>query len=273
MKKVSLIASAVRTPLYQMFLDSLKGSGIEIEVIFAGHVKPDIKLNVPDNVTFVYVKTGKIKPAQCYEIARRKATGELICWVADDCEFIGGVIDKAYAFWKSLNNRKAVLSIQTCEHYGHNTDKTKDFCNMSMHSFYGKRPETPLMAPLGLLNRDYLEELGGLDRRYLCGQYENDIVMRVYADGGVVVPFGDKTAYIDIDHIGKESIVLGRQATREDFGGRPFQQGYWHDREILETSWCGRKGGSVRKVRADEFEPFEETDLLLKSQSYKGSWE
>jgi hypothetical protein len=274
MPKISLIASAIRTPLYLLFLNSLNGSQIKIEVVFAGHVKPEIDLVVPDNVTFRYITTGRIKPSQCYEVARRAATGELICWVADDAEFKGGVLDKAYTFWKSLNNEKAILSIQTREHYPDQGNRLKDnFCNMSLHSFYGGRPETPLMAPLGLISRAFLDKLGGIDRRYLCGQYENDLVMRAYADGGTVVPFGDHSSYIDINHIGKESIMLGRPATWEDFQKRPFGQGYGHDRLILETSWCGRKGGNVKKQRFDKFEPFEEKDLLVKSQGPKGVWE
>lgn len=274
MYQVSLIASAIRTPLYQLFLDSLKGSKINIEVVFAGHVKPEIDLVVPENVSFRYITTGRIKPSQCYEIARRNATGELICWVADDAEFVGGVLDKAYAFWKGLNNEKAILSIQTREHYPSQGNREKDnFCNMSLHSFYGGRPETPLMAPLAIMSRAYLESLGGVDRRYTCGQYENDIVMRAYADGGNVVPFGDHSSYIDINHIGKESIMLGRKATWEDFQKRPFGQGYGHDRMVLENSWCGGKGKSVRETRFDKHEPFEEKDLLVKSQGPKGVWE
>ena len=275
MPQISLIASAIRTPLYQMFLNSLKGSEIEIEVVFAGPNNPQgTEFSIPHNVSFRYIATGNIKPAQCYEVARRAAKGDLICWVADDCEFIGGVLGKAYAFWKAIKNEKDVLSIQTREHYPTRGNRLADnFCDMKLHSFYGGRPETPLMAPLGMMSRSYLDKLGGIDRRYTCGQYENDLVMRVYEDGGHVVPFGDRTCYIDINHIGKESIMLGRKATFEDFLDRPFGKGYASDRLVLEKSWCGGKGRNVRKQRFDVFEPFLEKDLLIHSQGPKGIWE
>jgi hypothetical protein len=174
MPEVSLIASAIRTPLYQMFLDSLKGTAVDIEVVFAGHVKPEVELIVPARVEFKYILTGRIKPAQCYEVARRAATGEVIIWVADDCEFKGGVIEKAYAFWKSLNDEKAVLSIQTKEYYlTQNNSVGDNFCNMDLHSFHGGNPNTPRMAPLGMMSRVYLDRLGGFDRRFVCGQWEN----------------------------------------------------------------------------------------------------
>jgi len=130
------------------------------------------------------------------------------------------------------------------------------------------------MAPLGIMSREYLDKLGGVDRRYICGQYENDIVMRVYADGGKVYPFGDKTSYIDINHIGKESIMLGRPATWVDFQVRSFAKGYRSDRRVLEQSWCG--GSGIYKVlsqRTDKFESFTDEDLLTKSQSNRGVWE
>jgi hypothetical protein len=274
MFQVSLIASAIRTPLYQLFLDSLKGSKINIEVVFAGHVTPEIDLVVPENVTFRYITTGKIKPAQCYCIARRAAKGELICWVADDAEFMGGVIDKAYAFWKGLNDEKALLSIQTREHYaGPGNREADNFCNMTLHSFFGGKPETPLMAPLGMMSRAYLDRLGGIDRRYVAGQYENDIAMRVYADGGKVVPFGDRQSYVDINHIGKESIMLGRKATHEDFLNRSFGSGYANDRAVLEASWCMPGTQKVSKERIDAFVPFNHQDILTKSQGPCGAWQ
>jgi hypothetical protein len=273
MFKVSLFASAVRKQLYPLFLNSLAGTSVPVEVIFAGHIKPD---QVPkiDNVVFTYIETDYIKPAQCYETARRACTGELVCWVADDAESRGDVIGKAARFWDSLNDEKAVLSIQTREYYlTKNNTVGDDFCNMELHSFFGGYPETPRMAPLGMMSRRYLDRLGGIDRRYISGQYENDIVMRVYADGGKVVPFGDKEAYIDINHIGKESIVLGRPATWQDFQNRPFALSYRKDRTVLEQSWCG--GAGIRKVRTqrtDAFEPFTDEDILTKSQGAKGMW-
>jgi hypothetical protein len=288
MPEVSLIASAIRTPLYQMFLDSLAGTSVNVEVIFSGHVWPKYVgpkrggvLYRKGKVEFKYILTEFIKPAQCYEVARRAATGDVIVWVADDCEFINDVLGKGYRFWESLGNKKAVLSIQTKEYYlSSPTSVDANFCDMTLHSFIGGNPRTPRMAPLGMMSREYLEELGGIDRRYICGQYENDVMMRVYADGGGLAMFGDKETYIDINHIEKQRIVQPG-ATWQDFQCRPFALGYTHDRKILEGSWITPEGfkmhisGMAFKIppkRNDVFEPFTDENLLTVSQGPKGIW-
>lgn len=261
--KISLFASAVRQNLFQAFLDSLKNTTVQLEVVFAGncyldithkpgtviHPNPDETAN--SNVIFKYVVTNNIKPAQCYEIARRHCTGELIHWTADDCEYSEDFLARAYDYWRSQNNRKLILSLQTQENYGHvyHTD-------MNLHRFFGGKSSTPLMAPLGLMHREYLEELGGYDRRYICGQSENDIVMRIIQDGGKCEIFGDKENFIEIDHIKKHG---------DRHYDRPFAKGYTIDRNVLEASWTSKM--KIVDVRNDEVEPFESKDIFTKSQS------
>jgi hypothetical protein len=268
--KISLFASSVRPQLYESFFKSLENENLkyETEVIFAGHLtKEEIEPCLKLNQRFEYVHTDRIKPSQCYEVARRSCTGEVVVWVADDCEFKGGILSKAYEHWKAQDNEKLILSIQTKES-GYNLP-IGQFFNMKNHCFFGFKPETPLMAPLAMMSRKYLDKLGGLDKRYCCGQYENDIVMRVMVDGGKVEIFGDKESYIDIDHLGK-SISIGESKVEGDFLKRPFARGYHVDRQILEGSWV--KDGNVTMERNDEFQPYDDKDLLTVSQSNRGDW-
>jgi len=258
--KVSLFASAVRPQFYKTFLDSLRGTSVPYEVVFAGN-KPPLEnkllkkfdfMGRKDNVleyenNFFYILTENLKPAQCYEIARRACKGELVHWTADDCEYSPDCMSKAYNFWKALNDRKAILSIQTKEN--------GMMVNMDDHSFFGWNRNSPLMAPLGLMSREYLNDLGGLDRRYICGQYENDIVMRTLADGGSVHVW--REGLITIDHYRRHGLV------------RPFATGYNKDREILEGSWA--KDGKVINQQRDNFEPYEDEGILEKSQSFNNS--
>lgn len=267
-EKVSLIASAVRIPFYKTFLDSLVSTTVPIEVVFAGHnteeeiakafegfnilpasLKHGVKITYIDykNIIFKYVHTEKIKPAQCYEVARRLAIGETIAWTADDCEYSPDLMGKAYRFWKDQQNEKVVLSIQTIEN--------GMFCDMKVHSFFGCQYHTPLMAPLALMSAELMSKLGGFDRRYICGQYENDAVMRVIEDGGKVVIFGDKENFINIDHYRRHGIV------------RPFATGYNHDREILEGSWTDGNGKVFLNIQRP-FEPYSYVDITKKSQSF-----
>src|SRR3990167_715945 len=290
--KVSLISSAIRPKIWELFFKSLEGTNVEYEIIFVGNIiMPDgtLEYQLQFPLNFKYITTANIKPAQCYEIARRNAIGETIVWVADDCEFPNDVIGKAYNYWKSQNNEKLIFSIQTKES-GYNLPEGKLF-NMNMHRFFGDSPAepyNPLMAPLGMMSREYLEKFGGFDRRYICGQYENDVILRAYADGGNVEIFGDNETYIDIDHLGK-SFLAGESTNEKDFLNRPFAKGYSQDRMVLEKSWStfnarklinilntgknqifSNEIRDVSKMRLDKFEPYEETDILLKSQSNKG---
>lgn len=231
--QVSLFASAVRPKLWYPLVESLKGTSVEYEIVFCGNATGLDRMEFPDD--FIYIPTENIKPAQCYEIARRHCKGEVVVWVADDCEFPGNVIGKAYDYWKSQNNEKLILSIQTKES-GYNYP-SGELLDMNIHRFFGYDSASPLMAPLGMINRKFLDELGGIDNRYICGQYENDIVMRAYQNGGTVEIFGGKDAYIDIDHL-KKSIDIGESTNKEDFLNRPFASGFESDRKVLENSWC-----------------------------------
>src|SRR3990167_2812786 len=145
--KVSLISSAIRPKIWELFFKSLEGTNVEYEIIFVGNIiMPDgtLEYQLQFPLNFKYITTANIKPAQCYEIARRNAIGETILWVADDCEFMGDIIGKAYRYWKEQNNKKLVLSLQTLEN--------GQFCNMNHHAFFGWKGNSPLMAPIGLMS-------------------------------------------------------------------------------------------------------------------------
>lgn len=241
--KISLFASSVRPQLYESFFKSLENEPLrdEIEVVFAGNVETYF---VAKN--FRRIITANIKPAQCYEIARRNCKGEVVVWVADDCIFNGNIISNAYEYWKSKNNNKLVLSLQVSEY--------NNFCNMADHCLAKHRGRNELMAPIGMMSRDYLNELGGLDQRFICGQYENSIVMRVFKEGGACEVFGDKESYVFIDH--HKAWELSGES--KNYGRRPFALGFPNDRQVLEGIWVDK--------RLTEFEPFVDDNLLTESQ-------
>ena len=259
MPQVSLFASSIRPNLWEMFFKSLEGTSVDVEVIFSGNLEAALSYELPKNVSFKYIKTANIKPAQCYEVAARACTGELICWVADDCEFPNDVIGKAYRFYKEKCGRKDIVCIKSREHYG----MTWHECGAKRHFFDNVNRWAPKMAPLGLMSREYYHALGGADRRYICGQWDNDLVMRLYNDGGLLYMFED--AYIELDHEGKHDPEFGTR------GDRPFGKGYAHDRKILESAW--RKNGIMigpapfRRFDSG-FEPYNNEGITTKSQSF-----
>jgi hypothetical protein len=254
---VSLFASAIRKKLFKEFLDSLKHTTVSYEVVFAGTLTDQDLAEFKDYPELKYIKTENVKPAQCYEIARRNCVGNLVHWCADDAVFSGDILGNAYRYWESKENRKLILSLQTKEN--------GILCDMKDHRFFGFDQNTPLMAPLALLSREYLEELGGLDRRFSTGQWENDLACLALADGATVEIFTGQ-GLITLDHYQKHGV------------DRPFALGYPYDRAILEKIWC--INGKIDKdnlKRNYERELFEEKDLLKKSQGYidnsiKGVW-
>ena len=251
--KVSLIASSNRPDLYEDFFRSLIGTSVSYEVIFVGNKVPSMEI-MANCKHLKYIETRDIKPAQCYEIARRDAIGEVIIWVADDCEFPNDVIGRAYKHYKTLDE-KTILSIQTKES-GYGLREGKLF-PMAMHRLHAGNLATPLMAPLGLISRKFLEDLGGFDRRFVCGQYENKVVLMANERGGWVQVFGGDDCFIDIDHLGK-SLKIGESKNEEDFLERPFATGYSTDREVLFLK---------------DFEPYQSEKILTESQSNKGMWQ
>lgn len=258
---VSLFASAVRDKLFPYFLDSLKTTKIPIEVIFAGPL-PEVKeMEYAPFLTYKYIHTENIKPAQCYEIARRACQGELVHWTCDDAEYTPYLMEKVYESWKSGNNEKLIYSLQTKE-TGYGVPKGFLF-DMHVHRFFGGNNSSPLMAPLGVMSRKFLDEIGGFDRRFICGQYENFAVMMAYAKGAKVRIFGNQDEHVDIDHLGK-SLMIGESVTQNDFQKRPFAEGYPNDRKILEQEFSEGRNITLHKYT---FEPYEEKDILIKSQS------
>lgn len=244
--KVSLFASAIRHKNFAALMKSLESTSVPYEVVFAGPL--DVE-NIDYGQwakypNFKYIKTENIKPSQCYEAARRKCSGETISWIADDCEFSEDCYGKAYRFWKKYNHEKVVLSLPTME-------DGKVF-NMHDHSFRGFDRNSHLMAPVNLMSRKLLDDVGGIDRRFICGQYENSVIMCVYAVGGIVLIYDD--VLVTIDHMHKHGYE------------HDFRSGFGKDREVLETIW-GSYGEKLKDGSFLPHEPFEDKDLLIKSQS------
>lgn len=216
MVKISLIASSVRCWLWDEFFKSLEGNN-DYEVVFAGNltqfqVRP--YLEKYPMLKYIYT-TDCIPPGQSYEIARRFATGELIFWCCDDAEMSPKLLDNVCEFYKTLPP-KSLVSIKTRE----------DNLNTELddHRFFGFNRESPLMAPLGVINREYMDQLGGFDRRYQSGQWENQVCLRVCEDGGSVVKYEE--GVVNIEHLKKH----GR--------GTKFWKSYEGDREILESEYA-----------------------------------
>lgn len=277
--KVNIIASSARCWLWPEFMESLKENEIQPFVTFAGpldNFQTRYFIQKYQNLSYIHTP---VKPAQCYQIAYMYAElNSLVLWAADDAEFEPGLIDKVVKFYQELNNPKAIVSIRT--------DENKHNYGANIHRLLEFNVNTPLMAPLAMCSHEYITMLGGFDKRFISGQWENDFCMRAYADGGTVVPY-EPGPTITIDHNKKHG------------NSTKFWSGYRPDRKVLEDIWI--KGGyrnptpyvkvtfpdgqeipvfkvldnrEVLKAPQSPFEPYEDTaDLLLKNQGPSGIFE
>lgn len=241
--QISLFASAARPKDWDRFYNSLKTNQCLWEVVFVGpHLPLDVS-RLPSN--FIYMKSD-CKPAQCYEAAARLTSGELIGWTADDAEYLPGALD---AIWEAYLKfgKKTILAQRTIEDSPLSGPDNKDISE-NHRLIYGN-VNTPRMAPLGFMNRDWYMELGGYDRNFISGQSENDLVMRALSDGGSV-------------ELVNESRIFLRH--KEHYVNYTFLKGYEQGRSYLERCWL--KDGKALTSRALPFEPYSDEDILMVNQ-------
>lgn len=231
---ISLCASAVRPHLWKDFYKSIVNNSCRVEVVFVGDAIPDFDL--PYNFKFYY---SPVKPTQCWEAAIRHSTGRYISITADDAEYLPGSLDNMVKFMDTRFNHKSVGAFQTVEN---GTLITND------HTFMGKR-----MAPFFVFDRKYYEFIGGADRRFIGGMWENDVIMRVHQDGGLVEIC--ENAAVTVEHLKKHN---GTSRSCE-----------WHWKyswPLLNKLW------ENPDKRLDDLEPILDHDILKYSQSEKGYW-
>ena len=254
--QISLFASAARPQFWPRLYKSLEGNKVSFELCFVGPKHSTFTL--PSNFKW---KLSFVKPSQCYQAASQMCSGELIGWMADDCNYnhptqqCSNSLDLIWEAYQRLieerKDKKSILSQKTFEDYG-----PYNKVPWENHHFFYANKNTPRMAPLGFINREYFNKLGGYDRNFVCGQSENDIVMRVLEDGGRVIDIPESKVYL---------------AHRECHGLYNFRKGYTGDRKFLESCWMV-DGRTVSKKRLRPFEPFVSNDLLTVNQGNPGAW-
>jgi len=269
--QVSLVASANRVKFWERLYNSLSGNNINWEVIFVGDTAPMSQM--PAN--FHWIKA-TVKPAQCYEIGFRAAKGELVHWTADDADYnhrqvnCPNSIELAYKHYKESESKygdnKTVIAMRPIEDGG----DVYDF-----HHFFGGWHHTPVMAPFGLINRDwFVNQLGGYDRRFVSGQSENDVVMRAIEAGGRAEICMDCFLYVHHRQVHPRNADGTKEVNK-------FRQWYNWDREFLESCWVvggygnyekNKKEVNISSKRLLPVERFDDKDITTITQGPVGIW-
>lgn len=241
--KISFCMSAIRPHLWERIVDSLRDNTLSFEVVFAGDVRPQFDMSKYPEITYIYTP---VKPAQAYEICFRQAKGELISWGADDCIYTPKAVDIMYNFFKSFHTNSLVTAFRTVED---GRDITE------VHRFIGRNPTAPRMAPFGVVDRKLFHQLGGYDKRFLCGQSENDVVMRILEIEGRVEVCQNASAIVSHEKAHKS--------------GTKFRTNNFHiDRAVLEGQWM--EGKEILNKRKSPVQRFDDIDITSRTQGESG---
>lgn len=240
--KIGIVASAHRPQNWMNLYKSIGDNDIEFELVFVGPNPPDYEL--PKNFRFI---RSLVKPAQCVEIAFRNTNAELVMNIADDCAFkIPRPLDRLYEIYKSYNNDKLLLS---CRLSTNGIDESH-----FAHRFDVADPDSPVLPLAPLMSKKFFNDLGGIDRNFIAIIWDNDIAMRAYERGGVVVL---SDVFLNEDKSKSAGSILCREFWR-------------HDRKLLESLWI--KNGLVQSCRRRPVEHFSDWEILEKSQGPRGRW-
>ena len=243
---VSIVASANRVKWWERFYNSLAKNACDWEVIFVGDIKPEFTL--PDNFKWIQAT---VKPCQCYQIGFWASKGQVIHWSADDASYGNNAtlcdtpLDLAFNKWKDIeskhgNDGKTVIAMNPCEDGGYPQAK--------FHRFFGGCLWSPVMAPFGLIPRHYLVDEGqGYSKSCVSGQAENDVVMRILAEGGRVEMCLESKLYVHHRQCHPRNPHTGKEANQ-------FRKWYPADRKAIEEAWVLEGYGSYEKFTPEQLE-------------------
>jgi GT2 family glycosyltransferase len=237
--KISIFSSAHRPQNWMDLYKSIGENDVEFELVFVGPNKPDYRL--PNNFRFI---RSLVKPTQCLEIALRNTTADLVMPIADDCMFKGSrPLDRLYETYKNNNNDKIILS---CRYMLNGEDQSEcaHFDGIS----------SPVMPLCGLMSRNLLMSVGGLDKNFIAIMWDCDIAMRVHSLGGDVIL----------------SDVFLEEDKYKNAGSELCNEFWEHDRGLLESLWT--KNGKIHLCRTKPVESFDDLNILKASQGPRGRW-
>lgn len=262
--KISIYGACNRPHLWQWFYDNLSMNKTEFEIIFVGNVEPTFKM--PDNFHFVY---SNVKPAQCTHVAALMCTGDVIIPVADDCHYSPYALDILYDLYKIQNDYKSMvtpkffgitetLSNEELNKVGKNTPIN----NPSGRIVDGDLNSLPLSAG-GIMSKQFYDELGGPDTRFVFSFADIDIQIRAQLNGGKII-FCENAWLSERKDLCPDWI----NGKSKNYSGEDFKlySHLWFANGVHSTATFTGK-------RFDEVQMYEENDtILLLSQGPKGEW-
>jgi len=241
--KISLIAPSHRTYLWKTFFESII-TNLDFEVIFVTDKEPKPE-EIPKAYNFKWIYS-TVKPAQCFEIAYRQSTGTHIIWCGDDFIYGPYVLDHLYAMYKSFYDYRVMIA-----------------CNVYQDG-YSARHEHVVpwdnnirLTTTGLISKEAIEEVGGLaDIQFVCGHWDCDLMMRIYAKGGRLFECPTAMAYEPHSQFHKSEANFATS---------------WQE-ELNYFTQLWQKDGKTIQERQKLFQPYTNENILIENQGPSGKW-
>jgi hypothetical protein len=234
---VSIYGYSTKPQYWINFYDNIRGSNsTPFEIVFCGDA--EFNFTLPDNFMYIY---SKVKPVQCVEIARRACWGNLVFLVNDGCVFNKHCIDSMVStYLENSSNKYNMVSTQYFQSFLTN-DINERLLRLKDMSYYYINL---------LVKAETIEDMGGLDTRFISSVYDHDLAMRMSLMGGSLY-------YSPYSHIIQE---YDREESLNKY------KEYWEvDTSTIFSLWD-------QKTRIVPLETFKNKEILEKSQGSSGRW-
>lgn len=255
----SLIAPSIRPHLWEQFYNSLKHTKINWEVIFVGPLPP-VK-DLPSNVRWI---KSTVKPSQCTHIGFLEAKGEIVSLTADDAQYFSpntkSAVDNMYDFMKnfptdtSYNKDRIAYGFRMFEDC---------FCAETSHTHYLIPPDNyntqPLLYPFFAIYRETYLEVGGYDNGFICGQAENDFLLRVAKNYGCTKNSLCPTAMVWANH-------------NDHSNSGKFREYHAKENAYLKQLWLSFDGDDILKKIREGHKYTNDSSIYTITQGELGEW-
>jgi hypothetical protein len=251
--QVSIYGACNRPHLWEGFYERVAMTKLHFEIVFVTNVKPTFAL--PDNFRYIY---SNVKPAQCNHIGAINSRGEVLMHVSDDCHLSPNCLDILYGIYKAQNDYRMMVAPRFFE--GLPEAGGFDCTDRDCRIVFGDASALPVHIG-GLINKQFYNELGGTERRFVFQRWDLDLQIRAQLTSGIKTIFPSNDAWL----VERKDLCPGWQggiSGRYSSSDHAYYMSLW----FLDGQFTGK--------RSDILEPYEENDTLLTvSQGPKGEWQ
>ncbi len=253
---ISLYGPSIRPRLWKAYYENVcQACHVPFEIVFSGPCIEDPQaMGLPDN--FRYIHTANIKPAQCWMVSFWNTRGPVVTVSADDHVLRPNAIDTAYeVYWKNFDS-KIVVELNML-FQGMNQRHSLVY---PMEGNIRGKKWAQVPGSFSLRTREFVNEWGGFDRRFLMQEANMDFFLRALKAGAKVIYCENAIADEDVGYaVGTHGVNLGSWSS--------------NDRHLLDAFWIDGNG-SLRDERSQPFEPYaNDATLTQVSQGARdGRW-